>query len=450
MKFIVSLLALFFLITADAEPADLTVLNIDGIGPNLLTKVKNMDGVDWWIEMGEKLIVASSESRIKDLPVGVVIESKISNINTDDLAFHVLGHCDHSEMDGILHDNLNVVYSSLTTRIINLGGITDKSQLLRHDSILSFQKNKVLTYQLKNRDFNPKLNGQQQKNSQIQALVDQVDQDRWYSQVEFLAGLDRFEDAELEIAGEWLDDKFSALGLTTSRVSLNSFYRGFNVLGFKQGTTRADDWYVVGAHMDSRNRTRDESLPSPGAEDNASGCSGVLEIANVIAQYETEASIVFMCFIEEEQGLLGSKDVVTHFTNEGDINKVQTMINMDMISYRNGDRNTAIAGTNRIEYQELANTVAANGNQYTDIDWQVNLNMCCTDFVSFVNAEIPAVTSNQPDISSYFGYHRVNDLAVNLDPVLGSGIVKANLVTLIDLVGVDFNTADIIFINGFE
>ncbi len=444
MKYFYLLFATCFLQIAAAEQTDLKVLNIDGIGPDLLSTIKQSTDVNWWVEMGDKMLVATNNSSNKNWPVGV--ESTLSNVSTEHLAFQVLGHCDHSEMDEILHDKLNVVYASQTTRIINIGNTIDKNQLLKHDSILPFEQNKVLTYQLKNRLFDSPI----QKNSLIQNLIDQVDQQRWYAQVEFLADLDRYEEADLNIAGEWLEGKFSKLGLVTSRISLNSFYRGFNVLGFKQGTIRADDWYVVGAHLDSRNRTRDESLPSPGAEDNASGCSGVLEVANIISAYDTEASIVFMCFIEEEQGLLGSKDVITFLTNEGDIDKVKTMLNMDMISYRNGDRNTAIAGTNTGQYQELVNTIAANGNQYSDIDWQVNLNMCCTDFVSFVNAGIPAATSNQPDISSYFGYHSTQDLAVNLDPTLGAGIVKANLATLINLVGVDFSTGDVIFQNGFD
>ncbi len=446
MKLVLGLLGCLFLMTAAAEEADLLVLNIDGIGPELLNQTKAMEGVDWWLEMGDKMLVSTKQNKSIQLPTGVKLESVLRNFNTNDMAFHVLGHCDHSEMDDILHDNLDVVYAGMTTRIVSLKNVTDKSQLIKHESILPFVKNQVLTYQLKNRSFTH----QQQKNAQVQSLVDQVDKDRWYSQVEYFSGLDRMLETDLDTSGDWLEGKFSDLGLTTSRVTLHNHYRGTNVLGFKQGTSRPDDWYVVGAHMDSRNRFWDDSQPSPGAEDNASGCSGVLEIANVITQYDTEASIIFMCFIEEESGLLGSADVVTKFTNDGDINKVKTMLNLDMISYRGPNRNTAIAGTNSSAYQTLANTIAANGNLYTDIDWQVNLNMCCTDFVSFANAGIPAVTSNQPDISSYAGYHTSVDLASNLDPVLGAGIVRASLVTLIDLVGVDFTSGDLIFEDDFE
>lgn len=429
-----------------AAMVDLTVLNIDGIGFEKLNQIKQSEAVVWWLEMGDKLVVDMNKYDINQLPKGVSVDSTLLNINTDALAFHVLGHCNHTKNDQVLHDNLTTVYASDSVQLINTSHVRDRNQLFAHNSILPFQKNTVLSYQISNRAFNQKL----QKNNDIQSVLNQVDQNRWFNQVDYLAGLDRMLEADLITAGQWLENHFNALGLTTSRVSLHANYRGFNVLGFQAGTNRADDWYVVGAHLDSRNQTWDDNLPSPGAEDNASGCSGVLEMAHVLSKYETDASIVYMCFIMEEWGLYGSKEVVTYLTDNGDISKVKTMLNMDMIGYRGPDRNTAIVGFKDNLYPTLANTLAANGNLYTDIDWQVNGWMCCTDFVSFSDVGIPAVTSNQPDISSYFGYHTVNDLAVNIDPSLGAGIVRANLATLIDLVGVDFNSGDLIFADTFE
>jgi len=445
MKFTFTLIALIFLSTAQAKTDHLTVLNIDSIGPEVLNEVKQAEQVAWWLEMGDSLIVSANNST-GAWPKGVSVKTTLADVDTDQLAFHVLGHCDHSENDQLLHDNLNPVFSGDAVRLINTSLIRDKNQLFAHESITPFQKNTVLSYQISNRN----LNKTRQKNNDIQSVLNRVNQNRWFSQVQYLAGLDRMLEADLIVAGEWLENHFETLGLSTSRVSLHANYRGFNVLGFQAGTTRADDWYVVGAHMDSRNQNWDDNLPSPGAEDNASGCSGVLEMAHVLSRYKTEASIIYMCFIEEESGLLGSNDVVTHFTNTGDISKVKTMLNMDMIGYRSPDNNTAIAGTNSQSYQSLANNVAANGNLYTDIDWQVSLGMCCTDFVSFTQAGIPAVTSNEPDIWNYFGYHSVNDVAANVDPTLATGIIQANLATLIDLVSVDFASGDLIYLNGFE
>ena len=431
---------------SSSEIRDLTIINIDNIGPGKILDIKNNDSIDWWLEMGDKMLIAADQSALNDMTDSISIITTLKDVNINNLAFQTLGHCDHSGLDEILHSQLDVIYTNNSSQLIDLKSYENKKQVFGHDSIVAFEKNRVLSYQYNNRYEQALLLGA----TQTQTLIDAVDPDRWFSQVDYLSSLDRMLESDLVIAGEWLESKFNNLGFVTSRVSLHNNYRGFNVLGFKQGTTRPDDWYVVGAHLDSRNRTWNDSLPSPGAEDNASGCSGVLEVANVISHYDTEASIIFMCFIEEESGLLGSKDVVTKLTSDGDIDKVKTMLNMDMISYRLDDRNVAIAGTNTSLYQSLAETVAANGSLYSDIDWQINLGMCCTDFLSFSNANIPAVTSNQPDIGTYFGYHTVNDLSENVDPILGSGIVKANLATLIDLVGVDFDSNEIIFHNGFE
>ncbi|MFK8011595.1 MAG: M28 family metallopeptidase [Marinicellaceae bacterium] len=449
MKFILTLILSLFVHSSVCanDIKDLYIVDIDGIGESKLSVIKSDQQFEWWVEMGDKMVLAADpDVAIQETNFSIV--SKMKNVDVTHLAFQTLGHCDHSGLDEVFHENLDALYTNNSSQLIDVSQFENKKQVYAHDSVTEFEKNTVLSYQYTNRTHQNQLN----RNQQTQDLVNQVNADRWMSQVDYLSSLDRMLEADLIIAGEWLEDKFNQLGLQTSRVSLNNNYRGFNILGFKQGTSRADDWFVVGAHLDSRNQTWNDSQPSPGAEDNASGCSGVLEVANVLSQYETEASIYFMCFIEEESGLLGSKDVVTYLTNNGDIDKVKTMLNMDMISYRFPGRNVAIAGTNTTLYQNLAETVAANGELYSDIDWQISTNMCCTDFLSFSTPSvgIPAVTSNQPDISSYFGYHTVNDLPENLDKELGAGIVKANLATLIDFVGVDFDSGDTIFSHGFE
>lgn len=420
-----------------ADKADLALINIDNIGERLLNEIKNNSNVDWWVEMGDKMVIATDLSSKEKLPKHLSILSTKSDVDVSNIAFQSLGHCNHSDETEKLHKKLDVVFANTSFQIVNSEKITDKTQLSSHDLIIPFSKNKVLLYQYKNRSHKTIIKA----GDQMQSLVDKVDKDRWFEQVEYLSSLDRMEHDDLVIAGEWLESKFSNLGLITSRI-VNPTRRGFNILGFKQGTTTPDNWYVVGGHIDSRNQQWNDNQPSPGAEDNASGCSGVLEIANVMSQYETESSIVFMCFTAEERGLLGSADVVTQLTQDGDINKVKGMLNMDMISYRLGDRNVAIAGTDTNNFESITTKLADYGDTYTDIDWQISYTMCCTDFLRFSDVGIPSVTSNQPDISTYFGYHQTNDLPENIDPILGAGIVKANLATLADLVGIDFASGE--------
>ena len=51
----------------------------------------------------------------------------------------------------------------------------------------------------------------------------------------------------------------------------------------------------------------DSNSRAPGANDNASGVSAIIEIARVLANENLQHSLQFVLFSGEEQGLLGSK-----------------------------------------------------------------------------------------------------------------------------------------------
>jgi aminopeptidase YwaD len=95
---------------------------------------------------------------------------------------------------------------------------------------------------------------------------------------------------------------------------------------------------VVGAHYDHLGLGDQHSLaPSqvgqihPGADDNASGTSGLLELAHGLARNRSELkhSLVFVAFAAEETGLLGSSFYATHPACA--LDQTLAMINMDMI-----------------------------------------------------------------------------------------------------------------------
>jgi hypothetical protein len=109
-----------------------------------------------------------------------------------------------------------------------------------------------------------------------------------------------------------------------------------NVLAYLPGKT--DEYVIVGAHYDHLGRGDSNSLaPSqigqihPGADDNASGTAGVLELARMLTPMkgQLDRGILFMSFSGEELGLLGSAEWVNHPTMP--LAKCVTMINMDMI-----------------------------------------------------------------------------------------------------------------------
>lgn len=103
-----------------------------------------------------------------------------------------------------------------------------------------------------------------------------------------------------------------------------------NVVGMLEGET--DECVILGAHLDHVGSQADE-IYFPGANDNASGSSAVLEIARsfVNNKIKPKRSVVFILFSNEESGLNGA----TYFTENPlvPLEKVTAMLNMDCIGF---------------------------------------------------------------------------------------------------------------------
>ncbi|MHC5018549.1 MAG: M20/M25/M40 family metallo-hydrolase, partial [Planctomycetota bacterium] len=112
-----------------------------------------------------------------------------------------------------------------------------------------------------------------------------------------------------------------------------------NVLGLVRGSDPAlkDELVVIGGHYDHvgmgrfGSRSRSKGAIHNGADDNASGTSGVITIARTLKAigYAPRRSILFMGFSAEEKGLLGSRYYVKH--PKWPLDKTVAMINLDMI-----------------------------------------------------------------------------------------------------------------------
>jgi hypothetical protein len=109
-----------------------------------------------------------------------------------------------------------------------------------------------------------------------------------------------------------------------------------NVVGFLPG--QSDEHIIIGAHYDHLGLGEQDSLaPSlagqvhPGADDNASGTAGLLELARLFgaAKQPLQRGMVFIAFAAEELGLLGSNYYVSNPLKP--LDKAAAMINLDMI-----------------------------------------------------------------------------------------------------------------------
>jgi hypothetical protein len=126
-----------------------------------------------------------------------------------------------------------------------------------------------------------------------------------------------------------------------------------NIIGFMEGSDPVlkNEVIVVGAHMDhlgdglkygSLYAGHDAQIHN-GADDNASGCAGVFEVAAHFAamKKDLKRSYIFMLFSGEEAGLIGS----AYFVKSDLVKKynIVSMINMDMIG-RLADNKLTIGG----------------------------------------------------------------------------------------------------------
>jgi len=155
----------------------------------------------------------------------------------------------------------------------------------------------------------------------------------------------------------------SSAKLTTEIKEVES--KTSNVCGFLEGNDPKlkDEYLVIGAHYDHLGMGGDGSLYKGtdeqihnGADDNASGTAGVLELAEKFASIKNQLkrSIIFVTFSGEELGLLGSNHFVNH--PPVPVEKMVTMLNLDMVGRLNAEKTLTIYGTGTSsKWKELLN-----------------------------------------------------------------------------------------------
>jgi Zn-dependent M28 family amino/carboxypeptidase len=166
-----------------------------------------------------------------------------------------------------------------------------------------------------------------------------------------------------------------------------------NVLGYLPG--KSSEYIIIGAHYDHLGLGNESSLaPSqigrihPGADDNASGTAGVLELARLLSgrRNELPRGVLFMTFAGEEIGLLGSSEWVTHPTLP--LKDAVAMLNMDMIGRVNGSK-LYIGGTGTgSTFEEIVKRVAGKYEFQADFSQQ---GYSSSDHTSFLSKSIPSL-----------------------------------------------------------
>ncbi|MCY1005314.1 M20/M25/M40 family metallo-hydrolase [Nannocystis pusilla] len=180
-----------------------------------------------------------------------------------------------------------------------------------------------------------------------EALMDCVDPARWAEDVAFMAQ----SRPPGSIHWQKVQDRCAAaLEQAGFAVQRQDYGTGINVIGTREGAAAASEVVLLAAHYD-------HVSGCPGADDNASGVAGALEVARVLGQARLPRTLMVACWDEEELGLRGSRAFAQTFTGA----KLAVAFNFDMIGYASAAEHSQIfPGPLAERFPGLADELTAN------------------------------------------------------------------------------------------
>lgn len=238
----------------------------------------------------------------------------------------------------------------------------------------------------------------------------------------------------IEKAAQYIEGEFKRIGLKTFD-TLSTFRQNFvhndikmfNVIGVLEGNSKKDEFVIVSAHYDhiGTKQEGEGDLIFNGANDDASGVTGVIALADYFAKKgKNERSIVFVAFTAEEMGLIGSK----YFGKGIDPTKFAAGINLEMIGKepKSGPKTAWLTGFNRSDFGKIIqkNLEGTGYKLYPDPYAKFNL-FFRSDNASLARLGVPSHTFSTTPIDIDKQYHRVTDEAETLNIGVITETIKA-------------------------
>lgn len=247
------------------------------------------------------------------------------------------------------------------------------------------------------------------------------------------------------VAADYMAERLERLGLTVS-------YHWWthspqivdplpNVVAEKPGANPAAGTYIIGAHLDDTSGT--PTVLAPGADDNGSGSVALLTAAELLTPYTFDATIRFVLFTGEEQGLWGSQAYAAAVNGQD----LRGMLNLDMVAWDGqGGPDMDIHARSTVPGsmamgQTMVDVISAYGMNLTPVIYSDGIT--ASDHASFWNINVAAVLAIENytadagiprDFNAY--YHSVNDRTQYYNQPFYHDMTAAALATLAHLAGI--------------
>jgi hypothetical protein len=235
-------------------------------------------------------------------------------------------------------------------------------------------------------------------------------------------------------ASAWARRQLKAMDYTTRMQTVRvGGSTSRNVIAEKSGSDATPQVVIVTAHLDSINLQGGPAANAPGADDNASGSAGVLEMARVFQDHQGTHDLRFILFGGEEQGLFGSQRYVASLS-AAERARIRAVINMDMI----GTVNSATRGV-LLEGAPVSQRLMAELHEaaatYTQLAVDTSLHPFASDHVPFINAGIPAVLTIEGADSANSNIHSEGDTIEHIDYDFALDILRMNVAFVASAIG---------------
>jgi len=270
----------------------------------------------------------------------------------------------------------------------------------------------------------------------IQNLVDQVNADS------IAARIQRLQDFKSRLflldscyaAEDWLYQRFAGWSYP---VEFDSFYLNLawprsgwdrNVIATRTGDLIPNRIVIVCGHHDCIvwPDSATARINAPGADDNATGCAGAMEIARIFRNHGWEPTFKFIGWAAEEMGLYGSH----HYSARADSQNldIQAVINLDMVGFMNDSVLDCNVQSHGSFTAWLSNLIKLCGQVYVpslllyEEVWTGG-----SDDLPFYQHGFPSTCNIERWYYQNPNYHKVTDLISATSPSLYTGVTRACL-----------------------
>jgi Zn-dependent M28 family amino/carboxypeptidase len=243
----------------------------------------------------------------------------------------------------------------------------------------------------------------------------------------------------IEKAAVYIESEFKKIGLSTFG-DLENYRQTFtfknrstketitssNIIGVLEGKSKKEEYVIISAHYDhlGMKKSGRGDLIYNGANDDASGVTGVLALAAYFKEVGHERTLVFAAFTAEEMGLIGS----THFGKGIDATKFVAGINLEMIGKTPsfGPNTAWLTGFERSDFGTIIQrNLEGTGYQlFPDPYKKFNL-FFRSDNASLARLGVPSHTFSTTPIDIDPDYHKVSDESETLNMTVITQTIQA-------------------------